>query len=82
MMKAFKHIALTLFISSALACSSMAQPANQMGGQLSTPNQLEPQKGRKEPERPVERKKNDDRGGRGDREGSKREEGGKKGKRP
>jgi hypothetical protein len=65
--KAFKNITLTLLISSALACGGMAQ----------TGNQLAPQKGRKkEPERPVEKKKNDDRGG------DKRDEGGKKGKKP
>jgi len=73
MMKAFKNITLTLFISSALACSGVAQ---------SVVNQLAPQKDRrKEPERPVEKKKNDDQGAR-DRGGDKRDEGGKRGKRP
>jgi hypothetical protein len=52
MMKAFKKITLTLFISS------------------------------EEPERPVEKRKNDDRGDRGNRGGDKRDDGGKKGKRP
>ncbi|HZF38738.1 MAG TPA: hypothetical protein VE715_07935 [Blastocatellia bacterium] len=78
MMKAFKNITLTLFISSALACSGVAQPGA---------NLLAPQKDRrKEPERPVEKKKNDDRGDRGgdrgDRGGDKRDDGGKRGKRP
>jgi hypothetical protein len=73
MMKALKKITLTLFISSALACSGAAQPAYQW----------EPQKDRgKKPERPVEKRKNDDRGDRGDRGGDKRDDGGKRGKRP
>jgi hypothetical protein len=71
MMKAFKNITLTLFICSALACSGVAQSGNQWTA---------PQKDRrKEPERPVEKKKNDDRGDRG---GGKRDEGGKRGKKP
>lgn len=75
-MKAFKKIALTLFISSAIACSGLAQDNNQLA------NQLAPQKDRgKKPERPVEKRKNDDRGGdRGDN--GKRDDGGKRGKRP
>jgi hypothetical protein len=77
MMKALKNITLTLFISSALACGGMAQTGI---------NQLDPQKDRrKEPERPVEKRKNDDRGDRGDRGGrgdDKRDDGGKRGKRP
>lgn len=72
MMKAFKKITLTLFISSALACSGAAQPGYQWA----------PQKDRgKKPERPVEKRKNDDRGG--DRGGDKRgDDSGKRGKRP
>jgi hypothetical protein len=74
MMKAFKKITLTLFISSALACSGAAQPNNQWATQRER---------KKEPERPVEKKKNDDRGDRGgNRGGDKRDDGGKRGKRP
>ena len=79
MIKAFKKITLTLFIGSAIACSGVAQPLDQWG------NQLAPQRD-KRPERPVEKKRNDDRGDRGDRGGdrggSKREDGGSRGKRP
>jgi hypothetical protein len=54
-MKAFKNITLTLLIGSALALSGLAQAGNQ----------LAPQKDRKkDPERPVEKRKNEDRGGR------------------
>jgi hypothetical protein len=67
MMKALKNITLTMLISSALAFSGLAQPDNQLSFQKDK---------RKEPERPVEKKKNDDRGG------EKRDEGGKKGKKP
>jgi hypothetical protein len=67
MMKALKNITLTMLISSALAFSAMAQPDNQLSMQKDK---------RKEPERPVEKKKNDDRGG------EKRDDGGKKGKKP
>jgi len=67
MMKALKNITLTMLISSALALSGLAQPNNQWAIQKDK---------RKEPERPVEKKKNDDRGG------EKRDEGGKKGKKP
>jgi hypothetical protein len=67
MMKALKNITLTMLISSALAFSGMAQLDNQLSIQKDK---------RKEPERPVEKKKNDDRGG------EKRDEGGKKGKKP
>jgi len=67
MMKALKNITLTMLISSALAFSGLAQPDNQLSFQKDK---------RKEPERPVEKKKNDDRGG------DKRDEGGKKGKKP
>jgi hypothetical protein len=85
MIKAFKKITLALFISSAIACSGVAQSTNQWD------NQFSPQKdrGKKGPERPVERKKNDDRGDRGDhgdrgdRGGSKRgDDNGKRGKKP
>jgi len=70
MTKAFKNITLTMLIISALAFSGLAQqPINQWAPA--------PQRDkRKEPERPVEKKKNDDRGG------EKRDDGGKKGKRP
>jgi hypothetical protein len=78
MIKAFKKITLTLFIGSAIACSGVAQPLDQWG------NQLAPQRD-KRPERPVEKKRNDDRGDRGDRGGdrggSKRDDGGRRGKR-
>jgi len=67
MMKALKNITLTMLISSALAFSGLAQPDNQLSFQKDK---------RKEPERPVEKKKNDDRGG------EKRDDGGKKGKKP
>ena len=67
MMKALKNITLTMLISSALALSGLAQPDNQWTIQKDR---------RKEPERPVEKKKNDDRGG------EKRDDGGKKGKKP
>jgi hypothetical protein len=67
MMKALKNITLTMLISSALAFSGLAQPDNQLSFQKDK---------RKEPERPVEKKKNDDRGG------DKRDDGGKKGKKP
>ena len=67
MMKALKNITLTMLISSALAFSGSAQTDNQWMIQKDK---------RKEPERPVEKKKNDDRGG------EKRDEGGKKGKKP
>jgi hypothetical protein len=67
MMKALKNITLTMLISSALAFSGSAQSDNQWAFQKDK---------RKEPERPVEKKKNDDRGG------EKRDEGGKKGKKP
>ena len=67
MMKALKNITLTMLNSSALAFSGLAQPDNQLSFQKDK---------RKEPERPVEKKKNDDRGG------EKRDEGGKKGKKP
>jgi hypothetical protein len=73
MMKAFKKITLTLFISSALACSGAAQPGNQWAPQRER---------KKEPERPVEKRKNDDRGDRDNRGGDKRDDGGKRGKRP
>jgi hypothetical protein len=66
MMKALKYITLTMLISSALALSGLAQPDIQW-------SQKDKRKG---PERPVEKKKNDDRGG------DKRDEGGKKGKKP
>jgi hypothetical protein len=68
MMKALKNITLTMLISSALAFSGLAQSDNQWAA-------IQKDK-RKEPERPVEKKKNDDRGG------EKRDEGGKKGKKP
>jgi hypothetical protein len=67
MMKALKNITLTMLISSVLAFSGLAQIDNQWTFQKDK---------RKEPERPVEKKKNDDRGG------DKRDEGGKKGKKP
>jgi hypothetical protein len=67
MMKALKYITLTMLISLALALSGLAQPDIQWSIQKDK---------RKEPERPVEKKKNDDRGG------DKRDEGGKKGKKP
>jgi len=67
MMKALKNITLTMLISSALAFCGLAQTDNQWMVQKDK---------RKEPERPVEKKKNDDRGG------EKRDEGGKKGKKP
>ena len=67
MMKALKNITLTMLISSALAFSGLAQSDNQWVIQKDK---------RKEPERPVEKKKNDDRGG------EKRDEAGKKGKKP
>jgi hypothetical protein len=67
MMKALKYITLTMLISSALALSGLAQTEIQLAVQKDR---------RKEPERPVEKKKNDDRGG------EKRDEGGKKGKKP
>lgn len=67
MMKALKYITLTMLISSALALSGLAQTEIQLAVQKDR---------RKEPERPVEKKKNDDRGG------DKRDEGGKKGKKP
>jgi len=70
MMKALKNITLTMLISSALAFSALAQLP---GNQLAVPPQKDK---RKEPERPVEKKKNEDRGG------GKRDEGGKKGKKP
>jgi hypothetical protein len=54
MMKALKYITLTMLISSALALSGLAQPDIQWSLQKDK---------RKEPERPVEKKKNDDRGG-------------------
>ena len=66
-MKALKYITLTMLISSALALSGLAQTEIQLAVQKDR---------RKEPERPVEKKKNDDRGG------EKRDEGGKKGKKP
>jgi hypothetical protein len=66
-MKALKNIALTILISSALAFSGLAQSDNQWAIQKDK---------RKEPERPVEKKKNDDRGS------EKRNEGEKKGKKP
>ena len=70
MMNAFKNITLTMLIISALALSGLAQQPVNYWAPL-------PQKDkRKEPERPVEKKKNDDRGG------EKRDEGGKKGKKP
>jgi hypothetical protein len=80
MLKAFKYITLTLFISSALAYSGIAQSGNQWPPQV----HWAPQKGRKkEPERPVERKKDDDRGNRGgDRSRPKRDGAEKRGKRP
>jgi hypothetical protein len=56
-----------MLISSALAFSGLAQTDNQWTIQKDK---------RKEPERPVEKKKNDDRGS------EKRDEGGKKGKKP
>ena len=56
-----------MLISSALAFSGSAQSDNLWAIQKDK---------RKEPERPVEKKKNDDRGG------DKRDEGGKKGKKP
>ena len=67
MMKALKYITLTMLISLALALSGLAQPDIQWSLQKDK---------RKGPERPVEKKKNDDRGG------DKRDEGGKKGKKP
>ena len=67
MMKALKNITLTMLISSALAFSGLAQSDNQLAFQKDK---------RKEPERPVEKKKNDDRGS------DKRDDGGKKGKKP
>jgi hypothetical protein len=67
MMKALKNITLTMLISSVLAFGGLAQTGNQWTIQKDK---------RKEPERPVEKKKNDDRGG------EKRDEGGKKGKKP
>jgi hypothetical protein len=67
MMKALKNITLTMLISSVLAFSGLAQTDNLWTIQKDK---------RKEPERPVEKKKNDDRGG------EKRDEGGKKGKKP
>jgi hypothetical protein len=84
MMKAFKYITLTLFISSALAYSGIAQPIAQADNQWPPQVHWVPQKGRKkEPERPVEKKKYDDRGDRGgDRGDSKRDGGEKRGKKP
>jgi hypothetical protein len=75
-MKAFKKITLTLFIGLAIACSGVAQSSIQWD------NQFAPQRDKgKKPERPVEKRKNDDRGG--DRGGNgKRDDGGKRGKRP
>jgi hypothetical protein len=67
MMKALKNITLTMLISSVLAFSGLAQTDNHWTIQKDK---------RKEPERPVEKKKNDDRGG------EKRDEAGKKGKKP
>jgi hypothetical protein len=67
MMKALKYITLTMLINSALALGGLAQPDIQWSLQKDK---------RKGPERPVEKKKNDDRGG------DKRDEGGKKGKKP
>jgi hypothetical protein len=67
MMKALKNITLTMLISSALALNGLAQLDNNWALQKDR---------RKEPERPVEKKKNDDRGG------EKRDQGGKKGKKP
>jgi hypothetical protein len=67
MMKALKNITLTMLVSSALALSGLAQLENQWALQKDR---------RKEPERPVEKKKNDDRGG------EKRDQGEKKGKKP
>jgi hypothetical protein len=67
MMKALKYITLTMLISLALALSGLAQSDIQWSLQKDK---------RKGPERPVEKKKNDDRGG------DKRDEGGKKGKKP
>jgi hypothetical protein len=67
MMKALKYITLTMLISSALAFSGLAQPDIQWSLQRDK---------RKEPERPVEKKKNDDRGS------EKRDGGEKKGKKP
>jgi hypothetical protein len=66
-MKALKNITLTMLISSALALGGLAQSDNQLAIQKDR---------RKEPERPVEKKKNDD------RSGEKRDEGEKKGKKP
>lgn len=66
-MKAFKNITLTMLIISALAFSGLAQPGNLWSLQKDK---------KKEPERPVEKKKNEDRGG------DKRDNGGKKGKKP
>jgi hypothetical protein len=66
-MKALKNITLTMLISSALAIGGLAQPGNQWEIQKDR---------RKEPERPVEKKKNDD------RSSEKRDEGEKKGKKP
>jgi hypothetical protein len=75
MIKALRKITLTLFISTAIAFSGVAQPLNHWG------NQFEPQRDKK-PERPVEKKRNGDRGDRGgDRGGSKRDDGGRRGKR-
>lgn len=69
-MKAFKNISLTLLISAALACGGMAQTGDQL-------TSLTPQKDRKkDPERPVEKKKHED------RSGGKKDDGGKKGKKP
>jgi hypothetical protein len=57
-MKVFKNITLTLLISSALACGVLAQTGNQLA-----PN---PNKDRKkDPERPIEKRKNENRGGSG-----------------
>lgn len=72
MIKAFKNITSVLLISLALACSSLAQPGNQFETLLA------PQKdrGKKGPERPLEKPK-DDRGGE-----KKDDRGEKKGKKP
>jgi hypothetical protein len=81
MIKTFKKFTLALFISSAIACSGVAQSSNQWENRLATQKD---RGGKRGPERPVERKRNDDRNDdRGDRGGSKRgDDNGKKGKRP
>jgi hypothetical protein len=57
-MKVFKNITLTLLISSALVFVGLAQTGNRLA-----PN---PNKDRKkDPERPIEKRKNEDRGGSG-----------------